>query len=130
MGVVFFFADMLVNLLYGNLSGEVIPLLRPLALLFPLKFVTQFSSSVLQALHQERKVLMAVTLAGGVSLVLNCALIPLMGAYGAVYAQVLSAMIMLVFLSRYVGQVFRGKPFLFQQESKGRENMLEIESVE
>jgi O-antigen/teichoic acid export membrane protein len=106
MGVGFLFASPLTGLLYGSLSGSVTPLLRSLTLLFPLSFLNLFLSSILQALHQESKVLRALAICTGAGIVANCALIPLFGAYGAVYARILSALIRLGILIWYLRHLF------------------------
>lgn len=106
MGVVFLCAAPLTAVLYGSLAGAVTPLLRPLTLLFPLSFLHLFLSSTLQALHQETKALGALAIGTGVSFLANCALIPPFGAYGAVYARVLSALIQLGILTWYLWHLF------------------------
>jgi O-antigen/teichoic acid export membrane protein len=90
-GAVWLFAPPVARLLYGSLSVEVVPLLRSLAPLLPLRFLEIPMTSALQAVHQERKVLRILGVGTGVSLALGLVLIPASGADGAVRAQVFSS---------------------------------------
>lgn len=106
MGVGILFASPLTAVLYGSVSATVAPLLRPLTLLFPLSFLNAFLSLSLQALYQEAKVLRSLAVGTGVSLLANCALIPLVGVYGAIYARILSALVRLGIQAWYLRQLF------------------------
>jgi len=89
-GIVFFYAVPISALFYGALADTVAPLLRVMALLFPLSFLHPFLSSILQGLYQEARVLRVVIFSVGVSFLAHGTLIPLFGAYGAIYARLLS----------------------------------------
>ncbi len=106
MGVGFLFVFPLTEILYSTLSTEVAPLLRPLTLLIPLSFLNIFLSSTLQALYQETKALRALAIGTGASILTNCALIPLIGVYGAVWTKLLSALIQLGILIWYLRPLF------------------------
>ncbi len=92
-GVVFVAAAPLTRLLYGADAGGVVPLLRPLALLFPLTFMNVFLTSTMQGLHAETKALELAAVCAGIGLAASCVLIFQFGVIGAVYAQIVSALV-------------------------------------
>ena len=106
MGAVFVCATTLTRWLYGSLAEVITPVLHLLALSFPLTFLAVFFSSSLQALHQETKALAALAVSTGSGFLAACALIPLLGAEGAAYARVFSALIQVGWLSRYLWHLF------------------------
>jgi len=106
MGVVLLFATPVTAMLFGSLADAVSPLLRPMALLFPLSFLSIFLSSALLALHQEKKVLVLSATGTGISLLASYALIPPFGAYGAVYARVFSSVCLVGMLIWYLWRLF------------------------
>jgi O-antigen/teichoic acid export membrane protein len=106
IGVMFLSAAPLTAMLYRSLAETITPLLCLLALSFPLTFLCLFLSSTLQALHQETKALVALAVGTGTGFLASCALIPLIGADGAAYARVFSALIQLVLLTRYLWHLF------------------------
>lgn len=108
-GAVLLFAEPLAALLYGPLAAAVVPLLQPLTILFPLGFLNVFLSFALQALHCEKQALRALVLAMATMFIADCALIPFIGAYGAVYAAILAALVQLGSLLWYLRQIF-GRP--------------------
>jgi O-antigen/teichoic acid export membrane protein len=115
MGVTQLWAEPITRLLYGPQAPEVTRLLRPLTLLFPLSFGYLFLALALQALHHESKALWASALATGVNVLANCVLLPRWGAYGVVYAGVLSTALlfgMLLWHIRHLLQqpVLAGEP--------------------
>lgn len=110
MAVGFIFAFPLTAVFYGSVSATVAPLLRPLTLLFPLLFLNSFMSLILQALYQETRVLRSLAIGTGASILGNCALIPLLGVYGAVYARVLSGLVRLGILSWHLRHLFLHPP--------------------
>ena len=95
MGVAQLWAEFITRLLYGPQAPEVAMLLRPLTLLFPLCFTQQFLALALQALHYEAKTLWASAIATGVNVLANGVLLPRWGAYGVVYAGLLSNALLL-----------------------------------
>ena len=115
MGFVFFWAAPLTALVYGPQAGAVTLLLRPLTLLFPLGFLSLFLSTVLPAVHQEDKVLVASAIGIGANILANCAFIPLWGACGAVSAVLLATLIELSALTWYFGHLFATPPATAQQ---------------
>ena len=100
----------LTTLVYGPQAGAVTLLLRPLTLLFPLGFLSLFLSTVLPAVHQEDKVLVASASGVGANILANCAFIPLWGAYGTVAAVVLATLIELSVLTWYAGHLLATPP--------------------
>jgi len=106
--VVTFAAPQLSRFLYGSMGAAVAPLLHALAWLFPLSFLHFFLSSALQALRQETKTLWALAIGTSVSLATNCVLIPHYGAYGAICAQLLSAITQLAVLAWYLSGLLLG----------------------
>jgi len=106
VGVMFLSAAPLTAALYGSLAEAITPLLRLLALSFPLTFLCLFLSSSLQALHQETNALAALAIGTGIGFLATCALIPLFGADGAAYARVFSALIQLGLLTPYLWHLF------------------------
>jgi O-antigen/teichoic acid export membrane protein len=106
MGAVFVCATTLTRLLYGALAEVITPVLHLLALSFPLTFLAVFFSTSLQALHQETKALAALAVSTGSGFIAACALIPFLGAEGAAYARVFSALIQVGWLSRYLWHLF------------------------
>jgi O-antigen/teichoic acid export membrane protein len=110
MGLVFFWAAPLTTLVYGPQAGAVTLLLRPLTLLFPLGFLSLFLSTVLPAVHQENKVLVASAIGIGTNILANCAFIPLWGACGTVSAVVLATLIELSVLTWHFGHLFATPP--------------------
>ncbi len=108
-GAVLLFAEPLAALLYGALAAAVVPLLRPLTILFPLGFLNVFLSTTLQALHCEKQALRALVLAMATMFIAACALIPFIGAYGAVHAAILAALVQLGILLWFLRRIF-GRP--------------------
>ncbi len=106
IGVIFLAGDPLAELLYGPLASVVTPLLRPLTFALPLSFLNLFLSSALQALHHERRALGILSIGTGAGLSANFILIPLWGAYGAVYAYIFSALVQLGLLAWYFRHLF------------------------
>jgi O-antigen/teichoic acid export membrane protein len=106
IGVMFLFAAPLTAMLYASLAETITPLLRLLALSFPLTFLGLFLSSALQALHQETKAVAASAVSTGAGFLATCALIPVLGADGAACARVFSALIQVGLLSRYLWHLF------------------------
>ena len=92
--VVFAGGESLIAILYGPHAGGVMPLLRPFALLFPLSFLQSFLSSTMQALRAEVKAFKFSAIGTVVGLVLSYTLILQLGALGAAYAQVVSALLL------------------------------------
>jgi O-antigen/teichoic acid export membrane protein len=118
--VIFPCAAPLTAVLYGSLAEAVTPLLRLLALLFPLTFLNLFLAATLQALHQETKTLAALAVGTGMGFLANGALIPLFGADGAAYARVLSALIQLGLLIRCLWPlVMQQAPLTARQQERG-----------
>jgi O-antigen/teichoic acid export membrane protein len=98
---VFLTAPILTRWLYGGLSHQVGPLLRPLALLFPLQFLATFLTAVLQALQAEKKAASALGFSAASGLMMNAALIPLFGVQGAIIAKLLATLIQVCILAGY-----------------------------
>jgi O-antigen/teichoic acid export membrane protein len=88
--VAFFFALPLAGFMYGPLGDNVGPIIKALAVVFPLGFLALFLSLVLQALYEEAHVLRTLFLVTVVNLVANVLLVPRLGAQGAAYAQIAS----------------------------------------
>lgn len=88
-------ATPLTTVLYGPQSADVAPLLRGLAILLPLGFLDAYLSVTLPAFYQERRVFNSLLLSAGVGLALNLTLIPTLGAYGGILAQILSSLLRL-----------------------------------
>ena len=88
-------AEPLCKVLYGPQSPGVVPLLRLGSVLVPLLFVEGLLVTSLQAIHRERAVVrfMLIGLAAGV--VTNVALVPVIGAIGAVVSQIVASAIRL-----------------------------------
>ncbi len=111
---VFMFALPFGRLLYGPIAPQVVPVLRWLAVSFPITFAALFLSLVLQALYQEKRVvlvLLAVTVANGV---MNFLFIPEFGARGAVLAQIVASLVQLILLGWLMIRILR-----FPAEIKG-----------
>ncbi len=89
----------LAAVLYGPLGPVVAPLIRSLAIVFPLGFLALFLALVLQALYQEAHVLRTLLFVTLVNLAANWILIPRFAAEGAIYAQVLSTSLQLAILA-------------------------------
>jgi PST family polysaccharide transporter len=106
MGIVFLGAVPLTTLLYGAYASTVTPLLRPLTLLLPLSFLYLFLSTALQALHHEARALKASALGTGMNILANCALIPLFGAYGVIYARLLATLCQVGVLGWHLCRLF------------------------
>jgi O-antigen/teichoic acid export membrane protein len=87
------------KVLYGPLAPETAPLLRVLALLFPVSFLALFCSLVLQALYREVHVLRTMILVALANLLGNLILIPVYGARGAIYGQLIATTLQLVILA-------------------------------
>jgi O-antigen/teichoic acid export membrane protein len=87
------------KVLYGPLARETAPLLRVLALLFPVSFLALFCSLVLQALYREVHVLRTMILVALANLLGNLILIPVYGARGAIYGQLIATTLQLVILA-------------------------------
>jgi O-antigen/teichoic acid export membrane protein len=97
----------LAKALYGPLGSAVAPLIRLVAILFPLSFVTPLLSSVLQGMYQERRLVRAAVLVVGTSVLLNAALIPRWGAEGAIYAQIATTLIQLGIQIRFLAPLWK-----------------------
>jgi O-antigen/teichoic acid export membrane protein len=96
--VVTLFAERVAAILYGPMASEVVPVLRTLAFVFPVTFVALFLSLVLQALYQEKRVLGTLIAVTAANVILSFALIPPLGARGAVLAQLGANTVQLVLL--------------------------------
>ncbi len=88
----------LAKILYGPLAPETAPLLRILALMFPLSFMALFCALLLQALFREVHVLRTMILVALANFAANLILIPDFGARGAIYAQLIATALQLVLL--------------------------------
>jgi O-antigen/teichoic acid export membrane protein len=97
--VAWFLADQLAAILYGQIGATVAPIIRALAIVFPLGFMAFFLSLVLQALYEEAHVLRTLFLVTVANLAANWILVPRIGATGAAYAQILSTSLQLVILA-------------------------------
>lgn len=97
--VAWFVADPLAALMYGPLGTSVAPILRALAVVFPIGFLALFLSLILQALYEEAHVLRTLLLVTAANLLANLILIPRLGALGAAYAQIVSTMLQLLILA-------------------------------
>lgn len=106
MSIVGLWAAPLTSILYGPQSGAVIELLQPLTLLLPLSYLHLFFATVFPAFHQESKVLRALAIGTGTSVLANCVLIPRWGAYGAAYAGVVAAFVQLSVFTWHVWRLF------------------------
>ena len=89
----------LAKVLYGPLAPETAPLLRILALMFPISFMALFCALVLQALFREVHVLRTLILVAAANFAANLILIPGYGAKGAIYAQLIATALQLVILA-------------------------------
>lgn len=89
----------LAKVLYGPLAPETAPLLRILALMFPISFMALFCALVLQALFREVHVLRTLILVAATNFAANLILIPGYGAKGAIYAQLIATALQLVILA-------------------------------
>jgi O-antigen/teichoic acid export membrane protein len=89
----------LARILYGPLAPQTAPLLRLLAIMFPISFMALFCALVLQALFREVHVLRTMILVAATNLLGNLLLIPRLGAKGAIYAQILATMLQLLILA-------------------------------
>jgi len=87
------------KVLYGPLAPETAPLLRILALMFPVSFLALFCSLVLQALYREVHVLRTMVLVAIANVLANLLLIPAYGARGAIYGQLIATTLQLVILA-------------------------------
>lgn len=92
-------AEPLAAVMYGALGTSVAPVLRALAIVFPIGFLALFLSLVLQALYEEAHVLRVLLLVTAANLAVSWILIPRLGAVGAAYAQIVSASLQLLILS-------------------------------
>jgi polysaccharide transporter, PST family len=92
----------LTRVLYGQLSGAVARLLRPLALLIPIQFLAIFLSVALQALRQEKKALIAQAVCTGSSVLLNVILIPAFAVDGAIAVRLFSSALQLILLAGFL----------------------------
>ena len=97
--IAWFLAEPLAALMYGPLGNSVAPVLRALAIVFPIGFLALFLSLVLQALYEEAHVLRTLVLVTTANLIVSWMLIPRLGAVGAAYAQIVSTSLQLVILS-------------------------------
>ncbi|MGB7159507.1 MAG: oligosaccharide flippase family protein [Tepidisphaeraceae bacterium] len=88
-------ASPLCRLLYGPQAPAVVPLLKAAAVLVPMLFVEGLIATSLQAMHRERAVVrfMLIGLAAGVAT--NVALVPTIGAIGAVVSQLIASAVRL-----------------------------------
>ena len=94
-----FLAGPLSAFMYGPLGDSVAPILRALAVVFPLGFLAVFLSLVLQALYQEAHVLRTLLFVTLVNLVANWIMVPRFGAVGAAWSQILSMGLQLAILA-------------------------------
>jgi O-antigen/teichoic acid export membrane protein len=90
------------RILYGPLAAETAPLVRVLALMFPVSFLALFCSLVLQALYREVHVLRTMALVAMVNFLANLILIPGYGARGAIYAQLIATVLQLIILALHL----------------------------
>lgn len=97
--IAWFLAEPLAAVMYGPLGTSVAPVLRALAIVFPIGFLALFLSLVLQALYEEAHVLRALVLVTAANLIASWVLIPRLGAVGAAYAQIVSTSLQLLILS-------------------------------
>jgi len=96
--IAWFFAEPLAAVMYGPMATSVVPILRTLAIVFPIGFLALFLSLVLQALYEEAHVLRVLVLVTAANLVVSWILIPRLGAVGAAYAQIVSSSLQLLIL--------------------------------
>jgi O-antigen/teichoic acid export membrane protein len=101
----YIWAEPLTRVLYGQLSGTVAQLLRPLSFIFPVQFLTLFLSIALQALRQEKKALTAQAVSTAASVLLNGTLIPRFSVHGAIAARLLSSFLQLLWLGGFLRQM-------------------------
>jgi O-antigen/teichoic acid export membrane protein len=97
-GVVALFAKPLTSVLYGSLSSEVAPVLRGLAILFPLGFVRNFLFHVLQGLHCEQLLVRVSIVMFAVATPVTWMMVTRFGVFGAVATRVIMASIMTAIL--------------------------------
>jgi O-antigen/teichoic acid export membrane protein len=97
--IVIAFPSMIAAVLYGPLAPQTAPLVPILSLIFPVSFLALFCSLVLQALYRERHVLRTMIVVAASNIALNFALIPQLGAKGALYAQLVATTIQLAILA-------------------------------
>jgi O-antigen/teichoic acid export membrane protein len=97
--IVIAFPSRIAAVLYGPLAPQTAPLVPILGLIFPVSFLALFCSLVLQALYRERHVLRTMIVVAASNIALNFALIPQLGAKGALYAQLVATTIQLAILA-------------------------------
>ena len=122
---VFFFALPFGRLLYGPIAPQVVPVLRWLAISFPITFAALFLSLVLQALYQEKRVVFVLLAVVVVNAAMNLLFIPRLGARGAVLAQIVASLVQLVLLGWIMLRILR-KP----GEIKGEPGLIVDRGVE
>lgn len=88
--VLWVFGEDIVGLLYGKEYLEAVPALKLLALLIPLRFVTYSLGTALTASNRQSQRATSVTLAAIVNVLLGLLLIPRYQMMGAVYAILLT----------------------------------------
>ena len=98
MALIGLWSGPITSLLFGPLGPGVAPILRLALGPFPLQFGVVFLSLALQALRYERTVLAILSAGAAIGLILALALVPSMGASGAVIARLLSASVLLTAL--------------------------------
>lgn len=86
------------RIMYGPAALQVIPVLRSMAPLLPLRFAILFLAAALAALSREREVLIALAAGTGVGLLTDVALIPHFGAVGASFGLLASAICQCILL--------------------------------
>jgi O-antigen/teichoic acid export membrane protein len=127
-GVVWGGATVLTSLLYGGLAAEVAPLLQSMAFLFPITFLRLLCSSTLLALSYETRVLQISALGVGINLLVNSALIPVYGVYGAVYARLVSESVELGIFAGYLWHFMSLTDSLTAEKSLGSTVNLDMNS--
>jgi len=88
--VIWVFGEDIIGLLYGEDFLEAVPALKLLALLIPLRFVTYSLGTALTASNRQSKRATAVTVSAVVNVLLNLLLIPRYQMMGAVYAIIIT----------------------------------------
>lgn len=104
---VFLFALPFGRLLYGPIAPQVVPVLRWLGVSFPITFAAFFLSLVLQALYQEKRVVLVLLVVTIVNAGMNLILIPQLGARGTVLAQIIASLVQLVLLGLIMIRILR-----------------------
>lgn len=116
--IVFFtFADRIIGLLYGNRFLNAVPIFMALAVLIPLRFVTNVIASGLTASDAQELRTLAVFIVAICNVGLNIWLIPIYDYWGAVYSTVITELslfsLVLFFMKRKTGV----KIFIFHLKS-------------